>query len=259
MTRATGHDATYSIVVDLPRAATSGATVVEYAPLQFPLRPLQLIEVNSQGLVRTEAVGDLWVDWLKQIEAERSHYAKRFFAAAGYSDPDERSEVERMAAFDLWLRGWVLQVFQPSFGRYWFYGVDPTGAPGFAAWDSAGYDPELERVQISIAIDIALVVLDEARKVCPLRWVLSRETFGSMDPVSGFAPLSLLPTVEPGSPSLYPISEAHGLMLRALVRPGSRAALKLDRLHGLGWTSLGALYQALLDGTTAEFPSSEAL
>jgi hypothetical protein len=235
----------------LPRVEVINSGEVEYSLLEWPFPPMNLLISNSHGQ-RSESKGRFYVEWLKTIEVERVPYVEKFFASAGAPmlSTDERA----ILSFEDWLVSWVQAVYQPTFSDQWFY-EQANGLPSFAPPDSPNYDPKFRELIANVALDIAFWTLGRARQKVDLQWSLSREAFGMRDAKSGFEPRSFLPTLSPGNPTLYPVSEAFSLMQTALVQPGSRGDSKIRQYYSTGSARLLALFKAMVSGQAIEFPT----
>ena len=221
---------------------------IEYTPVEFPFRPELLFRVNAYGKVRSEADGEALVQWLRDIETDRTAYSWSFFANAGCTAGEVADPRESCAAFDRALHGWLRRIYSPGFDTYWTNTLLPDGWP---AWPSRANDAEhdfrFERFEVSISLDIALWVMKSARRTLPsLEWELSRQTFGSKDPRTGYEPLSYLPTVAPGPGNVLPVTEVRSLVGQVLSRLDSISWQKGWERYSTGWTHLGSLYDSVI-------------
>ena len=221
-----------------------GDEPVEYEVLSFPFRPWFLILPNAHG-ERTLSDGEAMVYWIRDIESERVRYVDSFFKRAGLSAPRTAKPIESVRALDRSLSEWIPVTFEPRFETYWHY-LMPDGAPSFPDRLAGTNDNDFEELHVSLSLDIALWVVSQARKVQRLEWVVSKELSGTGDPARHRDHPSYLPTMSPGNPNLYPISESNGLIENALARPGSDRAAAITLEYRSGWTVLGELYGNLI-------------
>lgn len=223
---------------------------VEYSTLDFPLRPSHCWWPNNYGKRRDEAQGEALVAWLRDIEDERSFYAQAFFVRAGCDAVQLSDSREACVQFDRALHPWLRRIYASQEGTYWTNTLLPNGAPSWpTSSDDENHDFRFEVLEVSLFIDIALLVVSFARQADPtLEWVLSRETFGQKDPRTGHTPLSYLPTLSPGDPHLYPITQVAALAQQILCRVDSKSWVKMWDRYTSGWTQLGTLYEAIASG-----------
>ena len=124
---------------------------------------------------------------------------------------------------------WLRRIYASQEGTYWTNTLLPNGAPSWpTSSDDENHDFRFEALEVRLFIDIALLVVSFARQADPtLEWVLSRETFGQKDPRTGHTPLSYLPTLSPGDPHLYPITQVAALAQQILCRVDSKSWVKM--------------------------------
>ena len=193
-------------------------TSVFYELLTFPIDSRQTYsEVPG---TRTADEAEAYVQWINEVEIERTIYAFEVFDSAGFSYDLPSEDRAGLVEFESWFRGWSQELLHPYTGTHWKLGK--FGAE-FALPGSSDYSEQAETLFATLAHDSAFVLVDYARRQrSPLKWVLSPERFPRPDPSAD--PRRLKPAILVGKMILYPISTCCTILIESIQTPPSQVS-----------------------------------
>src|SRR5271165_6072270 len=193
----------------VPTFGQGHRTSISYELLQFPIHPRKTFDEAPGG--RTPQEAELYLSWLQGIDVDRTIYAMDFFDAAGFSYEISTDPFVALGAYEEWLSAWSDLALRRYVGEHWHIGEFGLE---FSRPDSGTYNLEAETLFCTIAHDASLVVLDYARRLRPLPWVLSDERFPR--PPIGIDPRRLKVGVHVGGSTVYPIQVCITVVLGAI-------------------------------------------
>jgi hypothetical protein len=239
---------------DSPEAGSNRSPTgsgVGYRVIQFPWPPWTL----TAWMALTQAQAKDWAEWLNRTEPQRGSVISSLAERAGVALARSGAEPEEWLALGAWVYQWFPVAAAPFVDRgnagaaQGFFQDQPEVRLG-SAWAPSipsdhGYSPSAEALLLSVAVDLATVVITSARARRPgLRWATGMSQAGG--------DFFLTPgTADSAGEPFELIRRIREFLVQSVARPRGSRGQQLRR-----WRA-AELYRCYLGAVTGDAPAPE--